>query len=247
MNKGRYFQSILSVAPLVYCIISGIREDKIILAGFCVAGLIFFLVTLSRFYVITTDDALEARDFFSIRRVRWAEIRGVKIVKRKNKGVAWSRTLEFIVANGNVKINFDRFSPNCCEDVLSRVPPQCVEALTLDQQDLISINERAQILESFKPKSILKSLSILIAIGFLMDLFSGFQFLAYAKSISRWLGGLVILSILCYLGLMGAGLIFSKDKLSNPLQNRVYHLAILIFYGVTFYWLFNQTVKFIGR
>jgi hypothetical protein len=243
--KGRYFQTIVPLAYAAFIVLRGGFENYIILTGSYFAILIFMLASVIRFRVITRDDVLEARNLFHTSRVRWADIREVKKISKKN--TRFSKTYKFIAANGSVKINFNRFSPICFHDVLNRIPAPCIEAINLDEQTEIQIDEHAQMLEWFKPKSLLITFLYILAIGFFIDLLSGFQFFTYSKTISRWIAGYMIISLLCLAGLTVLFWVFPKDKLTDPLHKRVLFLLLLITFGALFIILISQVVKLIGR
>lgn len=203
------------------------------------------LASVIRFRVITRDDVLEVRNLLHTRRVRWADIQEVKKIKKKND--RFNKTYEFITANGSVMINFNRFSPVCFHDVLHRIPTPCMEAISPGEQAEIQIDQHTQMLGLFKPKSIVTALSVILALGFFMDLLSGFQFLTYAKTAWRWLAGYIIISMLCWVGLTVLFWVFPEDKLTDPLRKRVLFLLMLLTFGALFIILINQVVKLIGR
>lgn len=112
----------------------------------------------------------------------------------------------------------------------------------------MKIDEHGALLKWLKPINLLKVLLSLMALGFFMDLISGFQFYMYAKkTISRWLGGYIVISSLCLIGMTILVWISSKDKLTDPLRRRVTNLAILILCEALVVLLISRTVKFIGR
>ncbi len=86
-----------------------------------------------------------------------------------------------------------------------------------------------------QPTSILRLIAIavivLLAFGYLIDLFSGFYVLRQAKSIYAGLAGLLIVSIFYLAGDAGSGWIGSKDKVTDPLYKRALRLLSLLLFG----------------
>ena len=88
-----------------------------------------------------------------------------------------------------------------------------------------------------KAGSILRKIAIavviLIVLGFLMDLFSGFFVLRHSTSIYAGLGGLLILATFSLLGEIGSEWIGGKDEVSHPLHKRAFRLlALFLFAGL---------------
>jgi hypothetical protein len=86
-----------------------------------------------------------------------------------------------------------------------------------------------------KSNSILRTIVIgviiLLAFGFLIDLFSGFYILIHSKSIFAGLGGLLIFSIFYLIGEAGSGWISGKDEVAHPLYKRAFHLLVLLVFA----------------
>ncbi|MEW6713941.1 MAG: hypothetical protein AB1306_02465 [Nitrospirota bacterium] len=86
-----------------------------------------------------------------------------------------------------------------------------------------------------QPISILRLIAIavivLLALGFLFDLFSGFYVLRQAKSIYAGLAGLFIVAIFYVIGEAGSEWIGRKDKVNDPLHKRVFRLLVLLIFG----------------
>jgi hypothetical protein len=82
-------------------------------------------------------------------------------------------------------------------------------------------------------KKIAIAVFILIVLGFLMDLFSGFFVLRHSTSIYSGLAGLLILATFSFFGEAGSEWIGDKDDVSYPLYKRAVRLfALLLFVGL---------------
>ncbi len=97
----------------------------------------------------------------------------------------------------------------------------------------LTIEEKRK--RTFQPKSILRliviAVIVLIAFGFLIDLFSGFYVLKQAKSIYAGLAGLLIVAIFSLAGEAGSEWIGGKDKVTDPLYKRALRLLSLLLFG----------------
>ncbi len=100
---------------------------KHVLAFSVIGGAIiaFILLIRIRFYVVITEEILEARSVLSTHRVRWVDIHQIK--HRVEKGYIPSRwfgpdVYEFVATNAVLRINFKLFSHACYAEVLKRVP-----------------------------------------------------------------------------------------------------------------------------
>jgi len=86
-----------------------------------------------------------------------------------------------------------------------------------------------------QPTSIFRLIAIaviiLLAFGFLIDLFSGLYVLRQAKSIYAGLAGLLIVSIFYLVGEAGSEWIGGKDKVTDPLYKRALRLLALLIFG----------------
>jgi hypothetical protein len=87
----------------------------------------------------------------------------------------------------------------------------------------------------FQPHSILRfiviAVIVLLAFGFLIDLFNGFYVLRQAKSIYAGLAGLLIVAIFFLAGGAGSEWIGGKDKVTDPLYKRALRLLALLLLG----------------
>jgi len=84
------------------------------------------------------------------------------------------------------------------------------------------------------PNSILRiiviAVIVLLTLGFIIDLFSGFYVLRQSKSIYAGLAGLLIVAIFYVIGEAGSEWLGGKDKVTDPLYKRALRLlALLIF------------------
>lgn len=86
-----------------------------------------------------------------------------------------------------------------------------------------------------KQKSILRliviTVVVLLAVGFLIDLFSGFYVLRQAKSMYAGFAGLLFLGIFYLAGEAGSEWIGGKDKVTDPLYKRTLRLLALLIFG----------------
>ena len=69
---------------------------------------------------------------------------------------------------------------------------------------------------------------VLLALGLMIDAFSGFYILKNARSLGWGIGGLLIVALFYLIGEAGSGWIDSKDDVSHPLHKRAFHLSLLI-------------------
>lgn len=72
---------------------------------------------------------------------------------------------------------------------------------------------------------------VLLAFGFLIDLFSGFYVLRHSTSAYAALAALIVVAVFYALGEGGAEWIGGKDDVSHPLYKRVFHLLLLLLFG----------------
>lgn|SRR5574341_306297 len=72
---------------------------------------------------------------------------------------------------------------------------------------------------------------ILVAFGFLIDLFSGLYVLRHSKSIYADVAGLLILAIFYAIGEAGSEWIGGKDDVAHPLHKRVFLLLALVLFA----------------
>jgi hypothetical protein len=72
---------------------------------------------------------------------------------------------------------------------------------------------------------------VLLALGFMIDAFSGFYILRNAKSLSWSFGGLVLVAVFYLLGETCSEWISSKDDVSHPLHKRSFHLICLLLFA----------------
>ena len=88
---------------------------------------------------------------------------------------------------------------------------------------------------SFQSHSILRliviAVIVLLAFGFLVDLFTGFFILRQAKSIYVGLAGLLIAVLFYLAGEAGSEWIGGKDRVTDPLYKRALRLLALLIFG----------------
>jgi hypothetical protein len=77
-------------------------------------------------------------------------------------------------------------------------------------------------------KTILMGIIVLPLIGFLYDAFNGFYVFRNSKSIYGIVVGLMLTVILAFVGEYISEVINAKDKVSDPLYKRAFHLIILM-------------------
>jgi len=77
-------------------------------------------------------------------------------------------------------------------------------------------------------KAILIGIIVLLLIGVLYDAYSGFHVLRNSKTIYGIIAGLVVTAVLAFAGEYISEAINAKDKASDPLYKRVFHLLILM-------------------
>ncbi len=77
-------------------------------------------------------------------------------------------------------------------------------------------------------KAILIGIIVLPLIGLLYDAYSGFHVLRTSKSIYGLIAGLMVTVMLAFAGEYVGELVGKKDKVSDPLYKRVFHLIILL-------------------
>jgi amino acid transporter len=77
-------------------------------------------------------------------------------------------------------------------------------------------------------KTILIGIIVLPLIGVLYDAYSGFHVLRNSKSIYGIIAGLMVTVILALVGEYFSEVINSKDKVTDPLYKRAFHLIILL-------------------
>lgn len=77
-------------------------------------------------------------------------------------------------------------------------------------------------------KAILICIIVLPIIGVLYDAYSGFHVLRNSKTIYGIIAGLIVTAALAFAGEYVSEAINAKDKASDPLYKRVFHLLILL-------------------
>ncbi len=96
-------------------------------------------------------------------------------------------------------------------------------------------------------KTILIALIVLPLFGILYDAYSGFHVLRNSKTIYGIAAGLMVTTILALAGESVSDLINAKDKVSDPLYKRVFHLFILLatmlFVGFMYWFIFHYFEK----
>jgi hypothetical protein len=112
----------------------------------------------------------------------------------------------------------------------------------------LTVEEKA--MRRFQPESILRfiviAVIVLLAVGFLFDLFSGFYVIRQAKSIYAGLAGLLILGIFYLVGEAGSEWIGGKDKVTDPLYKRAIRLLALLLFGALIFAVLWFVLKQIG-
>lgn len=104
-------------------------------------------------------------------------------------------------------------------------------------------------MEHIKPYKAIKSkwqtifigFIVLLFFGFMLDLLSGFSILRNSKNIYSGIVGILLLALFYSIGEAGATWIGSRDKESDPLYKRAFHLSLLLAYGgfvIAALWLF---------
>lgn len=68
----------------------------------------------------------------------------------------------------------------------------------------------------------------LIVLGFMIDVFSGLPISLSSRSWTAWLFGILALGVLYLLGEGGGNWIGARDKITDPLWKRVWHLVVLL-------------------
>lgn len=88
---------------------------------------------------------------------------------------------------------------------------------------------------------------LLFIAGFIIDgVYSNFYIVRNAKSFGWAFVGILILSILYLIGEIGSEWIGSKDKVSNPLYKRAYHLLLLLCFVGLLATVFIFIFKYLG-
>ena len=85
------------------------------------------------------------------------------------------------------------------------------------------IQTRSQIL-----KTILIGIFALPLLGLLYDAWNGFYVLRNSKSIYGLVIGLMVTALFAFAGEYVLGVLNAKDKVSDPLYKRVFHLLVLV-------------------
>jgi Bacterial PH domain len=130
VNFKNNSRSIGLAGMILWVLLGGLVQHNIIImiiTGINLIAITFVIVEVIRFYVVVTDERLEARNFFSFRQIRWADIHEVKIKRNFKENsimpLLFRREIhEFITVDTVVKINFSLFSRVCYDEVLKRVP-----------------------------------------------------------------------------------------------------------------------------
>jgi len=71
---------------------------------------------------------------------------------------------------------------------------------------------------------------VLLAFGFLIDLFSGFYVLRHSTSLYAGVAALLFVAIFSLIGESGSEWIGGKDDVAHPLYKRVFHLLVLLLF-----------------
>lgn len=79
-----------------------------------------------------------------------------------------------------------------------------------------------------KIKPILIGIIVLPLIGLMYDAYSGFHVLRNSKSIYGIITGLMLTVVLAIVGEYISEVINAKDKVSDPLYKRIFHLFVLL-------------------
>lgn len=99
-------------------------------------------------------------------------------------------------------------------------------------------------------KSILRiniiAVVVLLALGFLIDLFSGFYVLRHSTSLYAGVAGLLIVAIFSLIGESGSEWIGGKDDVSHPLYKRVFRLLVLLLFAGLILATMWSAVKLLG-
>lgn len=127
--KERLFIVIVSFGLILSGIFGSILQHNnstLIFSISCLAlMLIVLLIEKVRFYVIVTDEILEARTLTSTKRLRWADIYEIK-------SVSGGGSFDYIGKDTAVRINFNRFSRDCYKEVLKQVSLRNLELHSFD-------------------------------------------------------------------------------------------------------------------
>jgi len=99
-------------------------------------------------------------------------------------------------------------------------------------------------------KSILRviiiAVVVLLAFGFLIDLFSGFYVLRHSASLYAGVAALLIVAIFYVIGESGSEWIGGKDDVAHPLYKRVFHLLALLLFAGAILSIMWSALKYLG-
>jgi hypothetical protein len=101
----------------------------------------------------------------------------------------------------------------------------CGSCLTDEEKTAKKVQRRSVL------RLIVLAVILLLAFGFVVDLFSGLYILRQAKSVYAGLAGLLIVAIFFLAGEAGSEWIGGKDKVTDPLYKRALRLLGLLFFG----------------
>lgn len=96
-------------------------------------------------------------------------------------------------------------------------------------------------------KAILIGIIVLPLIGLLYDAYSGFHILRTSKSIYGLIASLLVTVTLAFAGEYVGELVGTKDKVSDPLSKRVFHLSILLVTAVVLVFLYWFIFHYFGK
>jgi hypothetical protein len=109
----------------------------------------------------------------------------------------------------------------------------CTQCATLEE--FIRARPFTRIKPGNKARAVLKYIAIVVifmlAIGFIIDLFSGFYILRRSQSVYAGLAGLLIMAMLFVMGEAGSEWIGSKEDITYPLYKRAFHLFLLLLFA----------------
>lgn len=122
-KENPFFVFVLMIGSFAVWVGTAYHELAFSVIGGAIIAFIF--VIRIRFYVVITEEMLEARGFLSTHCARWVDIHQIK--HKAEEGYMSSRLFgvavyEFVATNAVVRINFKLFSRACYAEVLKRVP-----------------------------------------------------------------------------------------------------------------------------
>jgi hypothetical protein len=83
----------------------------------------------------------------------------------------------------------------------------------------------------------------LVVVGLIVDLLSGFPLSRGSRSWATWLFGILACRALYAVAEVGGGWISARDSVSDPLQKRAWHVALLVGLAVLVSILFVTVVR----